>query len=306
MYNSRFCFLFAVVAVGCGSEASDPIATSQAAVSQDKTSQAVAASAQATLVSGAHAGFQHRAAKSRFVTGDNSRSTIADGFEKVVGARGVFARDPFNGSVLAIPNADSGLETADAFSADPEVNKREVLNYFVGAGLPAAQVAGTHVTTFIRGTGHDGKGRDNPPKFVAYNVVIERQLGGIRVEDSFAWARLAKNGEVVVESVYWPEVDAAVVLKAQKLKTRLADREAKSQMVGRAKSFAQDLDENSVQVAIHHTPVFEHGTFRTYAVLDAIAKGKSGGKARVLHLDENGDSVRFDHENKHVAPSDPR
>ena len=100
----------------------------------------------------------------------------------------------------------------------------------------------------------------------------------------------------VAETVYWPQLDDDVVQKAQQLSKRWSDGRTRGQIVERARSHAQSIVEKSIRPVIHHSPIGVSGPFRSYAVLDALAMDQVGKKTRVMHLDQDGNTVTLDHE----------
>src|SRR5262249_37684336 len=90
----------------------------------------------------AGAGFIHAANKSKFRLGANPAPTLEFGLCKLVGSEGVFATVPETGWVLAIPNARAPSTLTDPLTRSPEVHNQTVVDYFIGAGLPADQVGG--------------------------------------------------------------------------------------------------------------------------------------------------------------------
>ena len=243
----------------------------------------------------AYPAYQHTLTKTGFIVGENVRSLKDADFERVIGDLGVFATDSINGSVLGIPNGSSGREQLEPFTSDAETHNKAVLDYFISAGMPASQVGSVNVTTLMLGTGSQPDGRDSPAQFVAYTSVLERRIGGILVGESFAWARLAKDGSVVREGVYWPEIPTDVVDQATQLRSRLASSSSRAQLLAAASSSLADLDESTAVVVIHHCPFTYRGAFKAFAVVD-VTVGAVGTKPHVAHLDESGKTVIFDHE----------
>jgi hypothetical protein len=69
--------------------------------------------------------------------------------------------------------------------------------------VPAAEVSGMHVTTTMAGGGpvRDGV-QPAQSKLLWYTTHIERSLGEIPVESSYAFASLDNGGRVITEGVY--------------------------------------------------------------------------------------------------------
>lgn len=216
-------------------------------------------------------GLVHRFGRSRFELGGDQKTVLADGYEKVVGNLGVFALEIDTGLTMALPNAGSGRELAEPYSANPEECRQAGVKYFIESGIPETQIRGSHVTTLIRDNGTASDGRDNPPKFVAYNSVLERHIEGIDIPDSVAWVRLAKDGSVVAETVYWPPIDRDAIRNAKALSARWSDRGLRAQILGRANQHAE-IVESTVKTVVHHTPLGERAPIRAYAVFDAAGR----------------------------------
>jgi hypothetical protein len=71
------------------------------------------------------------------------------------------------------------------------------------AGVPTAEVSGMHVTTIMARGGpvHDGV-QPAQSKLLWYTTHMERSLGEIPVESSYAFASLDNGGRVITEGVY--------------------------------------------------------------------------------------------------------
>ncbi|MBK7582519.1 MAG: hypothetical protein IPI67_20270 [Myxococcales bacterium] len=287
---SRIVELAAFAAFGCAQDIPEP-----------RPSRHSDSVGQAAPLTSSVAKYQHEFSRSRFVAGAAAQARVESGFQKVVGEFGVFATDGHNGAVTAIPHGASGRELAEPFTDDEGVHNKAVLDYFLGAGIPPAQVGSASVTTVIEGTGTLVDGRDAPPRFVAFNTVLERRVSGVQVADSFAWARLAKDGSVVSEGVYWPELDSNVINDAIQLDQTLSNPSVKVGLIAHAKAVLPDLDETSLHAVVHHSPYWYPGAFRSYAVLDAIV-GTAGRKPLTVHLAAGGVPVVLDHENLASAP----
>ena len=59
---------------------------------------------------------------------------------------------------------------------------------------------------------------------LGYVSVIARQVDGIFVDGSYAWAQFNANDQVVAESVWWPAISAATLNEAEALRTKMADK----------------------------------------------------------------------------------
>jgi hypothetical protein len=210
---------------------------------------------------------------------------------RVVGSTGVFATRS-SGMVTAIANADAPMRKQPGFSDTPSHNDA-VRAYFVRAGIPNDQILSVQDFEVV-GAPMDG-GKPVAGKVVARYSMVKRQVDGVPVPDSFAWAMLNKDMTVVEEQVYWPALSAAVAAKAKALTKRMEDP-------GERGSFKGKLPEHGEErgVAIRHSPgVWDH-EFEEQAVFDVISNVRS--MPSELHFDENAAAVAFGFERRSNAP----
>jgi hypothetical protein len=87
-----------------------------------------------------------------------------------------------------------------------------VLAYFTEAGLPRDEVdlITASVTMFVSTSSDE----EEESKFAAYTSHVNRVLNDMPAMASIAWAPFNADGEVVLESVYWPAIPAAVLEEA--------------------------------------------------------------------------------------------
>jgi hypothetical protein len=176
--------------------------------------------------------------------------------ERIVGSDGAFGRNLVNGSVLATPNASSSVLKAGPLSKDASVHSARVLAYFQTAGIPASEVSGTHVTTEMEVTfdpGNGGLGRE------AYHLVrfathLERQVAGIPVVSSQAWASFNARDEVISEGVHWPAIPIDIVSKAVVLRKLAEDPQHLASLQSQIRVRAPEIEDVSGRVVIAHTP----------------------------------------------------
>src|SRR5262249_28111813 len=151
---------------------------------------------------------------SRFAVGDGSHREAEGPFERVIGNKGVFFVDTVTGATLAVPNGaaapkpavDAQAYTPEALgypqpmTTDPDEHSAAVKAYLVAAGVPAPEVSGMHVTTTMAGGGPVRDGiQPSQSKLLWYTTHLERSLGGIPVESSYAFAALDNTGRVITE-----------------------------------------------------------------------------------------------------------
>ncbi|GMU39030.1 MAG: hypothetical protein AMXMBFR58_37900 [Phycisphaerae bacterium] len=228
-------------------------------------------------VSGGAAKYLHAFSHSHFAIGGTTTNKTELGRQKVVGPWGVFATHVKTGMTLALPNADAPSRKAPPYPGGSPAHDAAVKAYFLGGGLPSEQIEGVQVMTSVTGVAPPTDAEAlPPPKLEAYFSKITRQVQGIPVAESFAWARINDKGEVVMESVYWPEIPSTVVARATAFAKNIADSTWNS-------SFMAKLPNTPGRLTIHHTPGTWEGAFEATVAFDVPRVG-----GRVLHFDENG------------------
>src|SRR5258708_16898676 len=138
---------------------------------------------------GGHPGCQHSFERSRIVTGATDaslRHVEEHGFAKVVGPDGVFAISLHNGLAVGVPsggaNRDKGgaepssEEAKAGYMMDPDKHNRQVVDYFVSAGVPKDQIGGFHAITYLSSGGPVSR-RPAPQTADGYASVLERKIG---------------------------------------------------------------------------------------------------------------------------------
>jgi hypothetical protein len=224
-----------------------------------------------SVVASVFPGYAHHFSSSKFSLGSVQRQTTEDGFDKIVGAHGVFAVDLTNGASWAIPNADAPSLTVPALTTDPDVHNNRALAYFSEAGLDMSQVSGVHVTQVTAGTVDALGGGDGPNgHFVAYNSILERTLDGILIPDSYAWVQFNANDQVVYEAAYWPDVPKSVIADAHSLQSVMANPGTRSDFLSRLPPH----DDSEPQVVVHHSLSINRDSFQARAVVDIRTLGQ--------------------------------
>lgn len=227
------------------------------------------------------AGYSHAPEKSRFARGEGEvrleeRSTA----RKETSSNGVFAQ-MLNGFSLGVPDADAQSWNPGPFSSDADAHTERVVSYFLESGLPKEQMGGTTINTWIAQGGPttittpDGQriaAQVNEQRvFLGYVSKLERQVAGVSVEDSFAWALLNAKSEAVWEEVWWPELRGTLLTDIERFKERTHDSEWLAGLGQRGDG----------HLAIHHaTPMGE----KWYSVVtyDVV------GGPEVVHFDVDG------------------
>lgn len=228
------------------------------------------------------AGYVHALERSKFPIGGKALSRAELGMQKSVGDQGVFATLP-TGLTLGMPNADAAARQKPPYPGGADAQNKAVRAYFVGAGLPADQIS--EVVPFAamhsEGAVADGlKGAMANARLGYYFSVLRRQVDGIPVADSLAWARLNVDGEVVIESVYWPDIPEAMITQAREAQARLADPATHRALMAKVPGATEG------SLVIHHTPGFYQGAFEAVATYDIAGDG-----GKVHHFDITGQAV---------------
>jgi hypothetical protein len=252
------------------------------------------------------AGYQHQVRGSRFALGEVLETRSEYGYHKVVGAQGVFATDEVNGAVLAIPNAGAPILDVGPPKGTGEDHNARVVAYFKANGIAADQIGSVSAYPMLGrgGLATDLARPDAPaPKLIAYYSVLNRAVDGIPVADSVAWARINANGDVVSETVYWPEIPASVVAEARQLRDSLA-------LPGQAAAFrarAAIGDDSDGRVVIRHTAHTWRGKSGAWALYDVNYRIPGERSSYTRHFDKDGIERRLPEElvGKDV-PSDRR
>ena len=242
---------------------------------------------------------------SRFDVGANAREESVGLYRRVSGEKGAFLVDTVTGASLAVPSfASSDLPKGmvaslpQPLTKDPQRHSAVVRDYLLRAGIPAAEVGGTHVTTTMAGSGSEADGVvPSRSTLLWYTTHLERSLGGVPVEGSYAYTSLDRDGKVISEGVYWPPISADVVGKAAALQQRLAAPASRAKYLEQVKAVSADVaaaaDDGEVRIV--HTSSGYHGVFEAKAVYSVIVRtplgDKGRGKARILRFDPNGKAL---------------
>lgn len=245
--------------------------------------------------------YEHSLKKSRFDVGAGAHPETQGSYERIVGDKGVFLLDTVTGATLAVPNAPSlpnGIppRTEDfprPLTKNPREHSAVVRAYLVAAGVPVAEVSGTHVTTTVAGGGPVSDGvQPSRLTLLWYTTHLERSVGGIPVKGSYAFAALNSDGQVITEGVYWPAIDASVVYRAQALKQRLASANERAAYLAQVETAQPGAGQGAPgNVRIVHTSSGYHGEFEAKAVCSVVVRSPNGGQARIARFDDTGASV---------------
>jgi len=251
-------------------------------------------------VSGEGAGYEHTLGKSRFDGGTSAQRETEGRYERVVGSKGVFFVDTITRATLVVPTFASpvvkkGSPVVDyprPLTENPDEHTAVVKAYLLEAGVPAAQVSGTHVTTTMAGGGPVGGAvQPSQSRLLWYTTHLERSVGGIPVEGSFAYAALDSARRVISEGVYWPGIPSDVVQRARELQRRLDSSNERAAFLARVRASEADVRETAGEVKIVHTSAGHHGRYEARAVYSVVVRSPNGGKFRILRFDETGAAV---------------
>jgi hypothetical protein len=257
--------------------------------------------------------FDLKLEQSRFDLGPNVRREIDGPYERMIGERGVFLVDRVTGATLAVPNAPLAVPkpplppgTTERTEPLPPINYPQPLSekaeehsaavreYLLGVGIPDAEVAGMHVTTTMAGGGPVNQGvQPSRSVLLWYTTHLERSLGGVPVEGSYAFAALDRERRAISEGVYWPAIPARVVARAQALKEALTSSTTRAEFLTRVRRAQPEIGDAEGTVTILHTSAGYHGEFQVEAVYTVIVRSRSGGKAQILRFDDAGSPVRM-------------
>jgi len=251
---------------------------------------------------------------SRFDLGANVRREIDGPYERIIGAKGTFLIDRITGATLAVPNAPiaapkppapreptqrsespSPINYPGPLTEKAEEHNAAVREYLLRIGIPEAEVAGMHVTTTMAGTGPVEQGvQPSRSVLLWYTTHLERSLGGVPVEGSYAYAALDRERRVISEGLYWPAIPAGVVERAQALKKALASPAERTEFLSKVRRAQPEVGEVAEgTVTILHTSSGYHGEFQAQAVYSVVVRSRSGGKALILRFDDAGSPVRL-------------
>lgn len=260
-----------------------------------------AIAAQATAPAGGAAFTLDRSA-SRFDVGANARVETNGPYQRFIGDQGVFMVDTVTGATLAVPTSPTIAKPPvgerseslailpalpEPLTTDPGKHSAAAKQYLTKAGVPTAEVGGVHVTTTMAGGGPISAGmQPSKSKLLFYTSHLERQVGGIPVENSYAFAAFDKSGKIITEGAYWPAIPADVVRQAQALKVKLAGASEKSAFKAAAQAASPSGEvKDAGEVRIVHTGFDHHGAFEAKAVVTTVARTAFGGKAQIIRLD---------------------
>jgi hypothetical protein len=278
--------------VGCSSSPSEP------SVDAPREAKSTASGLEAKPVL---AGYRHTVGCSHFALGSDRGEKSEFGLQKVIGEYGVFTTNEVTGMTMGLPNGNSPARARRPLSTTGAPHNAAVRDYFLSCGLPAAQIGKVSEQVILRFGGREGIDVDPPKELEAYfSTIFRMSPNGVSVVDSFAWARINADADVVQESVYWPDIPEEIVSEAEAFSVALAAQDAREKFI---MLLPQDLRERAAangRVLIRHTSGAWRGSFSAYAVFDV------GGIGLPAHFDKNARQVILPEELPSGVPATPK
>lgn len=164
-------------------------------------------------------GYAHNRVVSRIQYGGPTNVESAIGLTRHVGAEAASVTLA-NGYFAARPNANSPASRRPPRATNGIDHNKRVLDYFVTSGLPADQIGPVHANAMLELSGNTVTG-ESAKQLRGYVSVVDRQVDGVRVEGSYAWAQFNDKDDVVAEEVWWPELDGAILTKLASFRSRV-------------------------------------------------------------------------------------
>lgn len=226
-------------------------------------------------------GYQHGADRSNFAVGAHAHRTLEHGYLKHVGSEGTFAIDRVNGSAYGVPKASAHSQHLGPYGKSPNDHNAFVRAYFVKSGIPVEQIGAVKGRTLLEATGTADEKERATPKVTGYYTVLERTVDGIPVADSFAWARVNAEGQIVEEAVYWPAIAGAVIAKARQLREVRDDPKRRHELATRISA-----DASSAQIVIRHSSASSDEPFEGFASVDLLVKVMAPGTEQSPNYDK--------------------
>ncbi len=247
-------------------------------------------------------GYQHGLKHSKFIVGTDVREKSEFGFIKVVGSEGTFAVDATNGAVIAIPNAHSTEQQKRVwYTLGAESHNRQVLDYFLAAGIAREQIGGVAAMTSLYASGKARDAGATRPQVDGWQSVVQRVVNDVPVIDSVVWARMNDQGKVIGEWVYWPPISSKAIDEARELRARTSQEPERAAFLSR---LPRDLPAG--KVVIRHSSATANGPFEVFASYDVVERRStrdsthpSGVEGRVLtasivrHFDVEGNERKL-------------
>jgi hypothetical protein len=234
-------------------------------------------------------GYVHDLSRSKFNIGDNPIIEVdTTQLRRWRGTAGAWALEPANGWSMGILD---GTAPTGPYILDETIQGERVKQYFVRAGLPADQVRDVRATFQVLGGAPLGASPQSATvELLSINSILTRNVQGIPVAESLAWAKMTVSGGVDMECVFWPTLDGAVVARALALAQKMTDPQMHAAFLAKLPGTIY----RDGGVVIHHTDASVHATPATYVSYDVTLS--SAGHAPMRHFDENGHEFQLPQE----------
>jgi hypothetical protein len=291
-------FLALALASGCSDRPNEP--NSQPALASTRTSTGSAGPAAAPAADVVR-GFALAAQHSAFHLGNVIEETDQGDIHRIVGEHGVVAIHNKTSGFLAVPNAGAPSRAKPSLFKTGAEHDAFTKNHFLTRGLPADQIGEvrTHTLMVNRGSLRDlgNASLVDRADSVRFTTVITRQIDGIPVPDSYAWASFDADGAATSEEVFWPEIPVEAVREAKLMLPRAEELHAKAR---------ESLE---VAPAQQGAVTLRHGGWRdvdhpTFASFDVTTVER--GVATTHHFDGRGERFQMPMELRAPAVADKR
>jgi len=168
-------------------------------------------------------GYRHERGGTGMRIGGSPSITKTPGVVKYVGPDAAFiAWD--NGFSMGATNAHSPIFSAGPYSNNGREHNARVVAYF--SSIPAVQVERVRSSAIIGRTGAVSSTSNSPTFLRGYGSIISRQVSGVSVHGSYAWATFNKNDDVIAEQVWWPPLPSALYAEIDHFRDKLATSRA--------------------------------------------------------------------------------
>jgi hypothetical protein len=231
-------------------------------------------------------GYKHSFDKSLVKLGSISSRISDQGFSKVIGSDGVFAVDEINGFAESVPNPEA-IARRPPYPGTAADHHARTAQYFLIAGLPSDQIGVIQVHTAMRG-GQSVTGQRTPDQFLGYYSIIGRQILGVPVSESFAWARFNVDGDVVEEAVFWPELPGQLKTDVQSFLDVTANVDRSDALKANIEKGAPGHGKAPGRIVIHHQNATDRAAPFSRVLYDVTLPGE---RQRTRRFDMSGAEV---------------
>jgi hypothetical protein len=195
-------------------------------------------------------GAEYDIAKSKFAFGSTPTKSESNGLTRWTGANGVVGVFP-NGSTLASLNGGAAEADVKDWTSTHETLTEHVRAYFLSMGVAPCQSANTQTLGGSAGVA----------------ISLNREVAGIPVIGSTAYAQFNEHDLSTSEGLYWPTVPASVVTAARAFAAQLTEPAGLASYKAKLPANAQ----GEGQVVVHHSPSTSTQAFAALTSYDVIA-----------------------------------